>query len=296
MPANPTVSRGGVFTSEVTFLGDDDGLPVDPTVVQLEIRRGSSTVAGPFDYPDDGITRLSTGVYSYAYTVPDDAVLGEWAARWAYEIAGQSGYAVETFTVAAPGAAPLCTVDDVQARIGRTLTAAERARVATLIDDASAAIRLHTGRPFAAVTRTIRRMPHGGVVKLPHRGVADVTAVASIDGTALAYAWDGLNQVIVGLANQIDLAVLTTSRAVDITFTAGSDDVPQAVAAVCAQIAARAFGRPADQSGVQQETIAGYSYQVGSAAASGGVGILPDERRVLDRYRQVGGTAFVGLR
>ena len=63
--------------------------------------------------------------------------------------------------------------------------------------------------------------------------------------------------------------------------------------AVVCQIAARAFGRPADQTGVSSETIGQYSYQVGGAAAAGPVGMLADERAVLDRYRRVGGTAWV---
>jgi hypothetical protein len=80
---------------------------------------------------------------------------------------------------------------------------------------------------------------------------------------------------------------------VDVTYTAGYDDVPADVVAVVVQIALRAFGVNAEQTGLQSESIAGYSYSVGSAAASGGLGMLQAEREVLDRYRIVGGTSYL---
>lgn len=61
--------------------------------------------------------------------------------------------------------------------------------------------------------------------------------------------------------------------------------VPAEVVAVVCQMAARVYGSPADQSGVQQESLGGYSYTVGSAAASGAAGLLAAEKAVLDRYR-----------
>ncbi len=192
--------------------------------------------------------------------------------------------------------ADLCTTADVEARIGRELTAAEETRVAALIDDASAAIRLYTGRPFAATTTTVRRKPHFGVVRLRQRGITAVTSVTNLDGDAVDFEWDGLSQVVVGASTyRFDLDS-TIPTAVDVTFTHGSNTIPDAIKAVCAQMAARAFGRPADTSGIQQEAIAGYSYTVGVAAASGAVGLLPDEKAVLDRYRSVGGTAWVAGR
>ena len=280
-----TLQPGDQHTFEVTFL-DESSVAFDPDTVQVEIRFDDTTVAGPFDYPDD-ITRVSTGRYRYGHTVADDAEEGEWQARWAWGQAGQSGYAIETFTV--DGVPSLITVDDVEARIGRDLTDAERSRVAALIRDASAAIRLYTGREFAAGSHTVRRMPHHGVVTL-RAGVASVTSVENLDGAPVGYTWDGLNTIRVGSTVDTfswNLPVIT--QAVDVTYTTVGD-VPAAVAAVAAQMVARAFGQPADQSGVQQEAIAGYSYTVGTAAASGPVGLLPDERAILGRYRRRGGT------
>jgi hypothetical protein len=66
-------------------------------------------------------------------------------------------------------------------------------------------------------------------------------------------------------------------------------DVPADIFAVICQIVGRALGRPADEAGITQESIGSYSYSVGAAAAAGAVGLLNDERAVLDRHRIVVG-------
>lgn len=194
---------------------------------------------------------------------------------------------------------PLATVEDVEVRIGRPITSIdERQRIEALLRDASAAVRLYTGRQFSTGSVTDRlRVWNDGAVHLP-REVTAVTAVASIDGLSVGHTWDGMERVYVGLPDQFDVEplVLPNSGVVDVTYTIGTSTVPDAIVAVVAQIAARAFGTPADGSGRQQESIAGYSYSVGTAAASGGVGMLAGEKAVLDRYRRVGGVVRMNLR
>lgn len=68
-----------------------------------------------------------------------------------------------------------------------------------------------------------------------------------------------------------------------------ADEMPVDVASVIYQITGRALGRAADETGLTQESIGSYSYSVGAAAAAGTAGMLPDERAVLDRHRQVVG-------
>lgn len=70
----------------------------------------------------------------------------------------------------------------------------------------------------------------------------------------------------------------------DVTYTHGIDPVPDEIVALVCQVAARALGVEPDQSGVSQETISGYSYTLGSAAAAGGLGLLPAEKEVLADY------------
>lgn len=196
--------------------------------------------------------------------------------------------------------ARLATVEDVEARIGRNVAdEGERRRIETLLDDASAAVRTYTGRTFGQLTVTVRRVSRGWWVDLP----ADTTAVVSVedmDGvTVTGWQWDGSRRMRVGAVEAFDVEPASAGGegVFDVTITRGAaGQPPQTVRAIVAQMAARAFGRPADQSGVQQESIAGYSYSVGSAAAAGGVGMLEGERTLLDRFRRRGGTAWVSVR
>lgn len=193
----------------------------------------------------------------------------------------------------------LATVEDVEARIGRDISSInERQRIEALLRDASAAVRVYTGRQFATGPVTARlRIWKDGAVHLP-RDVTAVTSVKDIHGNTIGSQWDGLERVYVGLPWQFDVEEvdLPAAQIVDVTYTTGAVDVPDAIVAVVAQMAARAFGTPADQSGHQQESIAGYSYSVGTAAAAGGVGMLAGEKAILDRFRRVGGVVRMNLR
>lgn len=178
---------------------------------------------------------------------------------------------------------PLASADDLAGRLGRTLTAAETDQVELLLADASAAVRTYTGQQFTQVEITSRIRARGGVVRLPQRPVSVVASVADPDGNDLDYTWYAGDRVI--------LSSPWAATWVDVTYTPGYEETPADIVAVVCQIAGRAFGRPADQTGLSSETIGQYSYSVGGAAAAGAVGMLDDERAVLDRYRRVGGTA-----
>lgn len=188
--------------------------------------------------------------------------------------------------------ANLASVADIEDRLGRELSDAETTRVEALLVDASAAVRVYTGRPFGTSTVTKRVRTRDGSVRLPPN-VSAVTSVATIGGTPLTFEWDGLNRISLALnLNRFDLDWAPVS-VVDVTYTVTNATVPPAVKAVVCQMVERAFGRPGDQSGVQQESISGYSYSVGSAAASGPLGMLPDEKATLNKFRRVGGSVLI---
>lgn len=183
---------------------------------------------------------------------------------------------------------PLATIEDLEARMGRRITDDETPRAEALLQDASAAVRAYTGQQFTAGTTTARLRPRNGTVRLPQRPVVDVTAVANVEGTDVAFTWDTGDQVaITGLGSTVPFDVEPIRRVayLDVTYEHGYELIPDDIIAVVCQIAGRAFGRPVQDSGTQQESIGGYSYSVGVAAAAGGVGMLNDERAVLDRYR-----------
>jgi len=189
--------------------------------------------------------------------------------------------------------AALATVSDVQARLSRTLTSEEAARVYVLLDDASAAVRAFTGQDVAREVSTdrlaVRKINRRLFVVLPQRPTNDVTAIVDINGNTVTFEWDGRARVELTGRNGTTFAddLEEELRYVDVTYDHGYDDDNDprgrldAVAGVVANVAARAFGTPADETGKTSETISQYSYQVGSAAASGGFGLLATEKRLL---------------
>lgn len=185
----------------------------------------------------------------------------------------------------------LATLNDVTGRLGRTLTQAETDRLALLIDDASAAVRAYTGQEFTAATSTVRLRAQAGNVRLPQHPVTAVTAVANTNGTAVLHTWY-FGQLVWLASSMLVVNGPTWGTAtgrgpqyVDVTYTHGYAAIPADVVAVVCQMAGRALGTTPGEGGVQSETIGGYNYSLGSAAAAGGLGMLPAERVVLDRYK-----------
>lgn len=192
-------------------------------------------------------------------------------------------------------AEPLATLNDVIDRLGRDLTAGEAARIDALLLDVSASVRKYTGQDFTEATTTLRTRVRRGVVTLPQRPVTAVTSVDNVaTSTATFFRWDGLDRVTFAMS-ELDawqwepFRIGTGPPVVDIEYTHGYDPIPDDIIGVVSSIAMRALGRKPEEGAVQQESIAGYSYSIGSAGAAGGFGMLPDERSVLDRYRRVGG-------
>lgn len=189
----------------------------------------------------------------------------------------------------------LATVADVETRIGRVLTTeADTARVQALLEDASAAVQLYTRRLFGTGTVTRRVRPRSGVIRLP-RGIDNIDSVVAYPGgEALTYTWDGLTQLAVTNVDRFDYEPRLGNDPVEVTYS-WDNEVPAIVKAVTAQMAARAFGVKPDTAGIQQQSIAGYSYSVGAVAAAGAVGMLAEERAALAPFRINVGTAWVAM-
>jgi hypothetical protein len=182
---------------------------------------------------------------------------------------------------------PLASVADLEGRLGRTFTVEESARATLLLADASAAVRAYTGQQFTAATnQTVRLKSRAGTVRLPQRPITAVDTIENVDGDALEFTWDA--------GNTVSISGYPLNAWVDVTYDYGYAEIPADIVAVVCQMAGRAMGTPADEAGYASESIGTYSYSVGAAAAAGGVGMLADERAVLDRYRIVGGMARIG--
>lgn len=188
---------------------------------------------------------------------------------------------------------PLVDVDDVLQRLALDLTGAPLLRLIALIQDASVAVRSEAGgQRISRATSTIRTTACGRFA-LPQYPVVSITSVTQFDpdavdgvGDAVAYEWDGLNTITFsGWPDGFELNGWVRSVA-NMTYVHGYDPVPDDIVAVVSQMAGRAYGLPASDSGVTQESLGAYSVSYGIAAASGGVGMLPDERAIVQRYRR----------
>lgn len=183
----------------------------------------------------------------------------------------------------------LATLDDLEARLGSPINENDQLRMSALLQDASATVRDYCGQTFTLVEdETIRLSVKRRMVKLPQRPVVDVSAVQDVNGNDVLFTWENGDRLEV--AHNLDAWSFEQwaggIKWVDVTYTHGSDPVPDQIIAVVCSVALRAFGREATDSGVTQETIGSYSYGYGSTAGAGPLGLLQDERRVLDRYRR----------
>lgn len=190
---------------------------------------------------------------------------------------------------------PLATVSDLAKRLGRDLSASDEERADLLLQDASAAVRNYTGQQFTLGQTTITAFPRNGRIRLGQRPIVSIDDVVDADANPLSHQLVGKDSVQVGVTIDEWQRNGSYRGAVTVTYTHGYEDgPPDTIVGIVCQIAGRALGRPADSAGLTGESIEGYSYTVGTAAASGAFGMLPDERRTLDRYARRAGTAVVG--
>lgn len=100
-----SVSRGGQIRLTVQFYEFAGGPPYDPADPKLELFLGSTLIGGPFLYSSGAgpVVRESTGSYAYVWTVPSNATLGTYAAKWSGTIYGSTASGTEYFDVVVAG-------------------------------------------------------------------------------------------------------------------------------------------------------------------------------------------------
>lgn len=165
-----------------------------------------------------------------------------------------------------------------------------------LLAGASDTIRSYTGQTINLVTDDqVSLLGDGiGVLELPQRPVVSVASV-SIDGTAvtdfllrgsmLYRATGGLWSAISGLPDWFSNAYPSQ---VTVVYTHGYDTIPDAVKAVCLNVAQRAYANPAGNRS-EAETIGSYSHSttVGGDAPLGGLYLTEEDRRALRPFRRM---------
>lgn len=185
----------------------------------------------------------------------------------------------------------LVQIADLMDVTGNTYTDDEVWRLTTLLNTASRKIQLYTGQILVRQTHVWKpRIAYS--LRLPQMPNAEITSVTTLEDEALSYTFDGVEFVYVTNPSLIrfDLAPLCYPARVKITYEAGYEFIPQDIKSIACQMALRAYGVDPTKSGMTQESISNYSYQQGSTAAAGAVGMLGQEKEALKNYRRVVGS------
>lgn len=180
----------------------------------------------------------------------------------------------------------LAEISDLEDLLGSTV---DQARAQKLLHDASATVVAYTGQQFTRSTTTATvRVPRSRWLRLGQLPVHSVDAIVDLNDNPLTFEFDGIDRVRV--PRNIDSFQwepwASPIRTVKVTYDHGFDDIPPEIVAVVCQVAGRAYGVRADDTGINQETLGAYNYSTGAAASSGALGLLLPERAVLDRFRQ----------
>lgn len=193
---------------------------------------------------------------------------------------------------------PLVTVAQLEARLGHPV---DEARASALIDDASAVVRNYTRQMISYLQddRVTLRYSRGRVT-LPERPAFQPTKVERADGSGVippvSWWWSGLNEV--EFYNSTLIAngpyYRHAMRSVTVTYSHGYDDTPADIVAVICQMVGRVIDGAVSSPGLRSEAIDDYKADLGGGLSSGTIALVPEEMRVLDRYRTRSGSA--GLR
>lgn len=176
--------------------------------------------------------------------------------------------------------ANLATVEDVEARLGRSLTETETVKVEALLTDASSLVTGYTGQKFLPSTSTNMLLVRAGKILLQQTPVTDVTDVTDIDGNDLPYKWDNYRTIRVSGWSAPNLTPVL------VTYEHGSETVPADVVAVVAGLTLRTFQiAPEAAMGITQQTTGPFSASYATWAVGGQVVLSPTDIAILDRYR-----------
>ena len=171
----------------------------------------------------------------------------------------------------------LATIADVEARLGRSLTAGETSQATAWITDASAMFVQRAVQKFEDSESTVRLFPRDGVVRLVQRPIIEIVTVSDIDGTEIEYTYDGHQSIY----------ELGTYSPVIVNYEHGSADIPDDVVAVVAGMVVRTLLIPDDAAaGVQQQTVGPYSQSYANWAVGRQILMSPSDIEVANYYRE----------
>jgi len=170
----------------------------------------------------------------------------------------------------------LATIADVEARIGRSLTAGETSQATAWLSDASSMFVQRAVQKFEVSESTVRLFPRDGIVRLVQRPVIEVVTVKDIDGVEIDYTYDGHQSIY----------ELGTYSPVIVNYEHGSATIPDDVVAVVAGMVVRTLLVPDDAAaGIQQQSVGPFSQSFAAWAVGRQVLMSPSDIEVANYYR-----------
>jgi hypothetical protein len=187
-------------------------------------------------------------------------------------------------------AEPLATYADLVNRLGCVI---DQNRAEALLRDASAAVRRAAGGQIISrvLNDTALIRPCGTSLWLPQYPVLAVDSIVDSDATAVEFTWElGQDVAVFSTAHghSFERDFLFPPSPLTVVYDHGYEPVPDDIIAVVCQVAGRAYGTNPQTTGLTQESLGAYSYSIGSAAASGPLGLLPGELAICRAYRRPG--------
>lgn len=173
---------------------------------------------------------------------------------------------------------------DVRARIGRSFTDTESARVEALLADASGAVRSRLRQTITRATHVVEAWV--SPVVLTERPLVSITSV-TVDAADVAYALIGPRTVALGTVDAPTYASLAAPATVTYEAgyeTDGSNDprgVLDLVRGIVATMVARALGTDPLDAALTSETLDGYAYRRAEATGAGAIFLTSAEERAL---------------
>lgn len=197
--------------------------------------------------------------------------------------------------------APLATIPDLEARIG-PLNATQAARATALLEDASALVRDDTLQAFevSAADDVVLR-PIGVELILPSRPVTAVNSVTAIDcppGSDLLldaglWCFDAIDTIRLDYLNGFDIEAFFLAHhngagTFRVNYDHGPTEIPPLIKAVVCGMVNRVLTSPSLASGLTQETIGQYGYQVQQSIGTQGTEVryTKTDQAKLKRYRR----------
>lgn len=208
----------------------------------------------------------------------------------------------------------LATPEDIEARLGRSLTPSEETRTTALLADGSAIIRRYCREDFVWYDAdVIEILGDGNIIKLPWRPIASIDEVIAKSGTpgipdipVTWYHFDGIDEItvmnptasgIINLPEEWYEETFWWGGTFRVTGAHGYTETPADVMAVLCTAIISELATPTQSATLASESIGAYSYSMRRTSGAGLSAALADAgmKTTLADYRQTQGTIKIKL-